>query len=190
MCWLSNALLLLALAPVVSAELVDDFNIPKGWRMQDRYHGFRYEATVDQGCLFDAYAEAAQAAADELACFGWVQRTSPSTMAGESRCSKATGEKMQGRLRQGPPGNGCDVVGFETKDYADTKIKLHFSHFKILDEERKTCFRDTPHQCPEFSAKKNPEADDAGFVAGLESCSEGGCAATADTVSAGRLERR
>ncbi|CBJ48863.1 hypothetical protein Esi_0049_0127 [Ectocarpus siliculosus] len=94
MSWLANALLLLALVPVVSAELADDFNIPKGWRMQDRYHGFRYEATVDQGCRFDAYAEAAQAAADELACFGWVQRTSPNTMAGESRCSKATGEKM------------------------------------------------------------------------------------------------
>lgn len=31
---LANALLLLALALVVSAELADDFNIPKGWRMQ------------------------------------------------------------------------------------------------------------------------------------------------------------
>jgi hypothetical protein len=33
------------------------------------------------------------------------------------------------------------------KDYEDTKIKLHFSHFKILDSRRETCFRDEPHMC-------------------------------------------
>lgn len=33
------------------------------------------------------------------------------------------------------------------RDYKDTKIKLHFSHFKILDKRRETCFRDEPHQC-------------------------------------------
>ena len=36
--------------------------------------------------------------------------------------------------------------------YEDTKIKLHFSHFKILEDGRETCFRDAPHQCPEFAA--------------------------------------
>jgi len=35
------------------------------------------------------------------------------------------------------------------KDYEDTKIKLHFSHFKIINAERETCFRDKPHQCEE-----------------------------------------
>lgn len=40
------------------------------------------------------------------------------------------------------------------KDYEDTKIKLHFSHFKILDDARITCFRDAPHQCPEFVSEK------------------------------------
>ncbi len=35
------------------------------------------------------------------------------------------------------------------KDYDDTKIKLHFSHFKILDPGRDTCFRDEPHPCTE-----------------------------------------
>lgn len=38
---------------------------------------------------------------------------------------------MQDRLRQGP-GDVCKVHSFEAKDYSDTKIKLHFSHFKIL----------------------------------------------------------
>eukprot|EP00903_Cladosiphon_okamuranus_P017262 g15907.t1 len=135
--------------------------------MQDRYHGFRYEAVVDPGCEF--YAEAAQRAADELACFGWVQRTSANTIAGEARCSKATGPKMQDLLRQGP-GDVCAVDSLEVKDYSDTKIKLHFSHFKILDEERMTCFRDAPHQCPEFST----QAEEAEHP-----CGAGGCAAAA-----------
>lgn len=38
---------------------------------------------------------------------------------------------MQDRLKEGP-GEGCVVRSLETKDYEDTKIKLHFSHFKIL----------------------------------------------------------
>lgn len=38
---------------------------------------------------------------------------------------------MQAHLRQGP-GDVCKVHGFEAKDYSDTKIKLHFSHFKML----------------------------------------------------------
>lgn len=38
---------------------------------------------------------------------------------------------MLDRLREGP-GQGCVVRSFESKDYPDTKIKLHFSHFKIL----------------------------------------------------------
>ena len=37
------------------------------------------------------------------------------------------------------------------KDYENTKIKLHFSHFKILPDERETCFRDAPHQCAAFA---------------------------------------
>ena len=42
----------------------------------------------------------------------------------------------------------------DIKDYESTKIMLHFSHFKILDDARITCFRDPPHQCPEY-AKAN-----------------------------------
>ena len=38
---------------------------------------------------------------------------------------------MQERLRTGP-GEGCAVGSFKVKDYPDTKIKMHFSHFKIL----------------------------------------------------------
>jgi hypothetical protein len=41
------------------------------------------------------------------------------------------------------------------KVYDDTKIRLHFSHFKILEKERETCFLDKPHQCPDYAADKN-----------------------------------
>lgn len=47
---------------------------------------------------------------------------------------------MQQRLEEGPR-EGCQVRSFNVKDYADTKIKLHFSHFKILVSgwTHKTC---------------------------------------------------
>jgi hypothetical protein len=33
------------------------------------------------------------------------------------------------------------------RTYPDTKIALHFSHFKVLDARRVTCFQDEPHRC-------------------------------------------
>ena len=36
--------------------------------------------------------------------------------------------------------------------YSDTKIRLHFSHFKILETDRDTCFLDQPHQCSDLSS--------------------------------------
>jgi len=48
--------------------------------------------------------------------------------------------------------------------YSDTKIRLHFSHFKILDAERDTCFLDKPHQCSDItgSADSNWRVDGSG----------------------------
>ena len=40
---------------------------------------------------------------------------------------------------------------FLTSLWHHSQIKLHFSHFKILPDERQTCFRDPPHQCAEFA---------------------------------------
>ena len=31
--------------------------------------------------------------------------------------------------------------------YADTKIRLHFTYFKVLDPDRNTCFLQAPHKC-------------------------------------------
>lgn len=42
---------------------------------------------------------------------------------------------------------GSFVTDVKIKDYEDSKIKLLFSHFKILEDGRITCFRDEPHRC-------------------------------------------
>ena len=115
------------------------FSQPPGWRMVDRFYGFRYEL---QGAkLSNSIATQIQAKADELGCFGWVQPKG-GMFVGEVRCNKAKGPVMQQWLQES---SGADIANF--KVYEDTKIRLHFSHFKILEEGRDTCFLDPPHQC-------------------------------------------
>uniref|UniRef100_A0A7S2WHN9 acylphosphatase n=1 Tax=Rhizochromulina marina TaxID=1034831 RepID=A0A7S2WHN9_9STRA len=122
------------------------FDGPPGWRMVDRFAGFRYEA---QGSVVSVgYSEAAAVKAEALGCFGWAQSTARGSVVGEARCAKSVAPVMKEWLEQGNPESRVDSVTF--KDYENTKIKLHFSHFKILPEERETCFRDPPHQCAEF----------------------------------------
>ena len=83
--------------------------------------------------------------ADKNACFGWVQLSKRKTIVGEARCrGKMRANAMVTLLMGGNPEN-------KIKYYHDTKIKLHFSHFKVLGSERETCFRDTPHQCEDLS---------------------------------------
>ena len=41
--------------------------------------------------------------------------------------------------------------------YEDTKIRLHFSNFKVLDSARDTCFIDPPHQCSDLTAEQPVE---------------------------------
>lgn len=111
-----------------------------GWRMVDRFYGFRYEVKGEQG-LEIANKEEIQKFADDQGCFGWVQRNSMGYLVGEVRCVKKRGPIMQEWLE-----SKFDEAKFRV--YEDTKIRLHFSHFKILDDSRDTCFLDAPHQCP------------------------------------------
>ena len=74
---------------------------------------------------------------------------------------------MKNWMKQGigyPPYMFVEHVNI--REYEDTKIKLHFSHFKILDAERTTCFRDEPHQCEEFKGgqRKNEGAGILGMM--------------------------
>jgi hypothetical protein len=34
---------------------------------------------------------------------------------------------------------------------------LHFSHFKILEDSRDTCFLDEPHKCPNLNSDANDQ---------------------------------
>lgn len=133
-------LILLALALAAALCAAD---APPGWRMVDRFHGFRYdcEGRFDR----DAWMLAIRDEADELSGFGWVQVTAAGHIVGEFRGSRQTGPLMAEFLRDGPE----DALEYKCslKDYADTKIRLHFSHFKILDRRRETCFLEPPHQC-------------------------------------------
>ncbi|CAM9846957.1 unnamed protein product [Phaeothamnion confervicola] len=131
---------------LASAAAQPGVNLPAGWSMEERFHGFRYEVHGDFDS--DSYCEAAAAVAEELGCFGWIQHTSRGTLVGEARCRKENGPKVLDWLRRGPAQTAVGRV--EVKDYEDTKIRLHFSHFRVLEDERRTCFRDPPHQCLEF----------------------------------------
>lgn len=84
--------------------------------------------------------------ADDLFCFGWVQITKRDRIVGEARCSKEAGAMLKQHLMTHVGGNRSYIF---IKDYEDAKIKLHFSHFKIINAERETCFRDKPHKCEE-----------------------------------------
>ena len=145
-----------------------------GWKMTDRFNGFRFEIiddddtphslvdmkeeiqgkgfklplkinkTFDANVSFHLRSNTA-AKADEYFCFGWVQDSSiRNSIVGEARCTKKNGYKMKLWLSSF---TNESII----KDYEDTKIKLHFSHFKILHRDRITCFRDEPHKCEDLS---------------------------------------
>ena len=66
---------------------------------------------------------------------------------GEVRCNKEVGPVFQKWLTE----EALPGVASKIKVYEDTKIRLHFSTFRVLPESRDTCFLDNPHQCPEFA---------------------------------------
>ena len=121
---------------------IDDMYV--GWRAVDRFMGFRFEIAgeFDRAELIAAIVERA----DEEAAFGWVQRhQNTNHLVGEVRARREVGEAFVRwlRSRQHPDWR------VEVLEYPDTRIHLHFSHFKILDESRITCFDDAPHKCSE-----------------------------------------
>ena len=142
-----------------------------GWRMIDRFYGFRYELSAAASARLPEACAAIQAQADQEGCFGWVQKTSGGTFVGEARCAKDRGLEFEKWVRQFSGGEQQDL---HVLVYDDTKIRLHFSHFKILEEERDTCFLDAPHQCP----SEDGEEDDGGEEEEEEEGADGTAAAS------------
>lgn len=132
-------LLFIACFLVVSSQ-------PEGWRMVDRFYGFRYELSgrnLDAASILESILNEA----DNYACFGWAQISPAGSIVGEARCAKARGKIFQEKLKNISP----QISKTEFLVYEDTKIRLHFSSFKILPAGRETCFIDAPHQCREYS---------------------------------------
>lgn len=113
--------------------------------MTDRFVGLRYAITLE---LTDGKAnptiimEDIRDKADTALCFGWSQyAVESSQVVGEIRCYRHRAPSVFLHLQ----GKYGDYLAL--KEYSDTKIKLHYSHFLILDSNVMTCFRDEPHQC-------------------------------------------
>jgi len=159
-----TAIMMLALLFIVFVEAEQ----PEGWRMVDRFYGFRYEISPSGSSVggdFKGLEQAVQEQADAFACFGWIQPTLRGSVVGEARCTKDRGVKFQSWLETKVPGSRFDVLVYE-----DTKIRLHFSHFKIVDASRDTCFLEAPHACETVSSTTSTSttADSAAHASGDE----------------------
>lgn len=114
------------------------------WDMVNRFYGFRYEMTFSPG-TDTAFDEQIKAYADENRCFGWVQTPADRKFVGEVRCTKKTGLAFHVWMQE--LADRMADAKLELRVYEDSKIRLHFTHFKVLDQRRDTCFLDSPHRC-------------------------------------------
>lgn len=143
-----------------------------GWRMVDRFHGFRFELSGDK--LDQDVLELIQTEADNYSCFGWAQLSAKGTVVGEMRCPKARGKVLEDKVTKiSPKVHKADILVMQPpvhaflvlsltipllQVYPDTKIRLHFTSFKLLEADRDTCFLDPPHQCSERVTKDKAAA--------------------------------
>ncbi len=137
---------------IVLASITKAFAQPDGWKMTDRFYGFRYELK-GKNILDAGFEEAVLKEADEIGCFGWIQKNHYGNLVGEARCSKHRGPLFQSFISKGP--KDAIITEFDVKVYPDTKIRLHFSTFKILPPNRDSCFLDSPHKCQEFEDERS-----------------------------------
>lgn len=63
---------------------------PAGWKMTDRFHGFRYEFQSNTKNT-EEFLQSFVDQADSLGCFGWIQHPIENLYVGEIRCNKVKG---------------------------------------------------------------------------------------------------
>ena len=73
---------------------------PDGWKMTDRFYGFRYEIFGTE--MGQTVLDGVQTKANSMGCFGWVQMGKNHNIVGEARCSKAKGKVFQDWLEHMP----------------------------------------------------------------------------------------
>jgi len=134
-----------------------------GWRQSDRFSSFRYECTdkEENGLSLSsskrsyfnrrAFAVAVRDFADSITGFGWVQiadkGSETGSIVGEFRGTRSSANLFRDFLEKGPDDAQSSFYSAQIENYPDTRIRYHFSHFLILDDDRITCFDRPPHQC-------------------------------------------
>lgn len=132
-----------ALPVCIFALLVHTEATAPGWKMTDRFAGFRFE--LHGSFEVASFMKDIVDKADALAGFGWIQYDKAhERIGGEFRGNKRTGPQMQKWLKKGP---GAADYQATFHEYIDTKIRYHFSHFKVVDEDREMCFESAPYGC-------------------------------------------
>mmetsp|Transcript_21494 Transcript_21494/g.45495 ORF Transcript_21494/g.45495 Transcript_21494/m.45495 type:complete len:162 (-) Transcript_21494:461-946(-) len=125
----------------------DDFL--KGWRMKDRFVGFRFEISPFPDLILEKDVKVAiRDFADEHFCFGWIQNSLRKSIVGEARCTKESANSLKKFMSEILNEDQNHTISI--REYRDTLIRLHFTHFKILSPRRNTCFGEEPHKCAHF----------------------------------------
>ena len=65
-----------------------------GWKMTDRFYGFRYKIRGESAEVIQRILKAA----DNLGCFGWIQNPTTNIFVGEARCPKMNGEVFEKQI--------------------------------------------------------------------------------------------
>ena len=81
-----------------------------GWKMTDRFYGFRYELSGNDISKSTSTESLIQEHADSQGCFGWVQRTKENKIVGEVRCSKNRGIEFAEWMKQLKDIRNADIL--------------------------------------------------------------------------------
>eukprot|EP00516_Mucochytrium_quahogii_P003085 CAMPEP_0203744110 /NCGR_PEP_ID=MMETSP0098-20131031/303_1 /ASSEMBLY_ACC=CAM_ASM_000208 /TAXON_ID=96639 /ORGANISM=" , Strain NY0313808BC1" /LENGTH=160 /DNA_ID=CAMNT_0050631551 /DNA_START=246 /DNA_END=728 /DNA_ORIENTATION=+ len=125
---------------------------------QENFVGFRYEfASWKSSSDWAVIGNAIKNKADEMYCFGWAQpniiEENKVRIAGEARCGKRAGRVFLRWMKENSNAGSFLV-------YEDTKIKLLFPEFVLLEPGRPTCFDGPPHQCTENGQLESQYVDE------------------------------
>jgi len=166
------ALLIAATLPRAAPSSLQPSRPGEGWAAADRFAAFRFECSDDtrapEGFDRRAFAVELRDLADDLSAFGWVQvARAPARAAcagappesaaaracgsvvGEFRGTRRTAQLFRQRVERGPAGAPEPARGYRARvlEYPDTRVRLHFAGFPILESARRTCFESPPHEC-------------------------------------------
>jgi hypothetical protein len=114
-----------------------------------------------------------------------VSRNGTGAVVGEFRGTKRTTPAMKRWLQRGPADATPGSFRPHLRDAPDGKIALHFAHFKVLEDERETCFERPPHACPGWEAAAGGGGSGGGGKVSQGGAPEAGAAAGGSSAGGG-----